>query len=627
MIKRLQIIALIVCLFSGNQFITYCNTSASEDSLIMLYNSESGEKDSNAYFLTEKIYNSSSDVNTQLKYAKEGFLIASQLKKDSYKGASKLRIGIAYQKLGDLKSACSNILESIQYYKNIEYKAGIITAYSYLATLSTEREQFKEAIGYLDKVATYYKDSKDSVRYYLTLLNIGDIYRNLGDYKACISNSLVSLDYFESSGEKTGEGYALGNIGLSYIELDSLDKALDFLTKSLSVLEPLKDNYALSVYLEGLAKMYQNQGKFSEAETMAQKGLSLAVEAGLIEQIRDAYERLSKIYYRANQYEKAYEAQTQFVIYKDSLINEKNIREMEGLRRQFEIAQKQTEVDELKQKQRFSTVIGIALIVIVLLLSVLMFLLYKQYKRDKLVNKQLETQQKELEHLNKTKDQLFSIISHDLRSPIATFCSFLDVFDTMLEDNDLGSLKQLSGEMKQSSGYIMDLVENLFCWGINQKGEIPFQPDHIVLNECVDEVMDVLGVIANNKKIKLTNHIPSSVNMVADCRMLQAIVRNLVNNALKFTPSGGEVVISASQNQEETSLSVADTGVGIEDDRISVLFDLDVSKSTPGTNNEKGVGLGLRLVHEFVEKHGGKIEVNSQLNKGTEIVVCMPNQG
>ncbi|MCU4174179.1 sensor histidine kinase [Carboxylicivirga sp. N1Y90] len=295
------------------------------------------------------------------------------------------------------------------------------------------------------------------------------------------------------------------------------------------------------------------------------------------------------------------------------------------MRRQYEVAQKQQEVDELTKEQGFYKARGIAFGVIVLLTVTLAGVQLYHSRRRKRINQLLRNQQKQLEQLNETKDKFFSIISHDLRSPIATFQNFTEVFDVLVDNKEYDNLKQVSVQMKQSSAGIMDLVDNLFSWGLNQKGEIPFQPKMINLHETVQTLMSVLGDMAAVKGITLNKQIDETIELVADQQMLQAIIRNLINNALKFTFKGGTVTLKAKQANAAVVIIVSDTGIGIHPDKIKSLFELDASKSTFGTQNEKGVGLGLRLVYEFVERHNGIIRVKSVVGEGTDMIVEIPS--
>jgi signal transduction histidine kinase len=595
------------------------------DSLIKLFkNSISINHDSVLYKTAIDIYDFSSDIYIRLKYAEIAFKLADKIGEDKYRGASKLRIGITYKKLGDLGKAAKEIHQALTYYENIDYTAGKLQAYSKLAIILIAQNEYNEALEYMERVSSEYLQMGAFIRYATNILNIGELYRLNKNYKEAKKYSLEALNIFKEKEHQTGVGYALGNIGLIYLAQDSLQKAIVNLNQSIAILEPLGDNYSTSVYYEGLAQVYQKQKNYPKALVPANKSLQLAQTDGLIEQIRDANLRLSEIYSDTKQFEQAHQFYKEYIVFRDSLVNEKNIREIANMRRQYEVAQKQAEVDELNRQQEYMFNLQIFQAAVVILLLIVVFVLAKYYRRKKADNKKLEQQQTELKKLNATKDKFFSIISHDLRSPVSSFHSFLDIIDDFLKLGNIENLKRLSKELKRSTKYILELMDNLLSWSLSQKGELPFSPQPCNVNQAVEKVHGLLGKSAELKKIKLSFDLDEKLHVFADEHMFQSILRNLTSNALKFTPEGGEITISASRNNGNVSIVVADTGVGMTEDKIGHLFNLNGNKSTYGTKNEKGMGLGLRLVAEFIEINKGKINVESEVGKGTRMVVKLP---
>jgi signal transduction histidine kinase len=165
---------------------------------------------------------------------------------------------------------------------------------------------------------------------------------------------------------------------------------------------------------------------------------------------------------------------------------------------------------------------------------------------------------------------------------------------------------------------------NLMEWSLSQTGRMEFIPEQIEMVELINEVDYLSNDIARQKSITISKDVPNHATVFADKAMISAVLRNLVSNAIKFTKPGGQITISAVEKPDELIVSVADTGVGISNDRNENLFRLDESYSTTGTNNEKGTGLGLILCKEFIEKHGGKIWVESQEGKGSIFSFTIP---
>ncbi len=620
--KIVLIIGFIVCpilILSQN----YNNFKS--DSLIRVFEEQKmSESDSVLFAIATDIYRLSSDINIRLKYATLSFDLADKTDNNKNRAAAKLRIGNTYKKLGDLKQASIEITEALKYYKYANHESGILEAYSKLALVLAAQREYSQAINYMKESQAIYKTLSDSIRYATTSLNIGELFRLDKKHKEALNYSIEALNIFKEKEHQTGVGYALGNLGLIHLAQDSLQQAKTYLNQSISILEPLGDNYSTSVYYEGLAHVYQKQKQYKQALVPANKSLQLAQKDGLIEQIRDANLRLSEIYSDTKQFEQAHQFYKEYVVFRDSLVNEKNIREIANMRRQYEVAQKQAEVDELNRQQEYMFNLQIFQAVVVGLLLVIVFVLAKYYRRKKADNKKLEQQRTELKKLNATKDKFFSIISHDLRSPVASFHSFLDIIDDLLQLGRVDNLKKLFKELKRSTKYILELIDNLLSWGLSQKGDLPYSPQACNVKKSVKKVCGLLSKSAELKKIKLSFDLDEKLYVIADEHMFESILRNLTSNALKFTPEGGSVSISASLVNNNVSIVVTDDGIGMTEEKIEHLFDLDGNKSTYGTQNEKGMGLGLRLVAEFIEKNKGEINVESEMGKGTKFHVNLP---
>jgi signal transduction histidine kinase len=229
----------------------------------------------------------------------------------------------------------------------------------------------------------------------------------------------------------------------------------------------------------------------------------------------------------------------------------------------------------------------------------------------------LQNSEAELRELNATKDKFFSIIAHDLKSPFNSILGFSEILKDEARDLDIDSIVEYAGIINSSVLHTFGLLENLLNWARMQQGRIPFEPQKILLNSIVNTEFEGLKNSAIQKNIKLIKNIDENLIITADENMLSTVLRNLVSNAIKFTPNGGEVKVEASVEDDNVKISVSDTGIGIKPETIRKLFKIETSFTTRGTENEKGTGLGLLLCKEFVEKHGGKVWVESVVGKGS----------
>ncbi|HET54928.1 MAG TPA: PAS domain S-box protein [Ignavibacteria bacterium] len=231
----------------------------------------------------------------------------------------------------------------------------------------------------------------------------------------------------------------------------------------------------------------------------------------------------------------------------------------------------------------------------------------------------------ELKELNATKDKFFSIIAHDLKNPFITIMGFSDIL--LADYNELSDeeRKYYIEEMKKSADLSHNLLQNLLQWSRAQTGRIDYNPEKINLMSVVKENFNLLEKTAANKNIKFIHKISENIFINADEAMLNTVLRNLLTNAIKFSYKNSQITLAAENyNEKEIIVKVVDSGVGMNKNRVDSLFKLDTTNTTPGTANEAGTGLGLILCKEFIEKHGGKIWVESEEGKGTTFNFTLP---
>lgn len=228
------------------------------------------------------------------------------------------------------------------------------------------------------------------------------------------------------------------------------------------------------------------------------------------------------------------------------------------------------------------------------------------------------------ENANSTKDKFLSIIAHDLRSPFSGLLGFSDLLYDNLNNNDAEQQKRYIRVIHEQIRNFHKLLENLLIWVQFQKEGISFNPVELALHNIAEETLEPLKPLADNKLIQLFNNIPREIKVVSDKSMLDTIIRNLVSNAIKFTPKSGKIYISAKIKDQYVELKIMDNGTGISKDKIAELFEISKKTSTKGTEGESGTGLGLILCKEFVELQRGEIWVESEGGKGTAFYFSIP---
>ncbi len=238
---------------------------------------------------------------------------------------------------------------------------------------------------------------------------------------------------------------------------------------------------------------------------------------------------------------------------------------------------------------------------------------------------ELRAVNEELINLVATKDKFFSVMAHDIKNPFNAIMGFSEVLVEDYDDMNNDMHRELIQHIATASKNLYQLLENLLTWSRFQRGSLEFNPKPVELHAALDPVLGALLPTAVSKGVSLIDKVDDqSLYVMADPPMLDSILRNLINNALKFTPVGGQVTVSADARSEAVTISIADTGVGMTKEQVDRLFRIDTSTTTRGTNNEQGTGLGLILVHDFVSRQGGHILVDSQEGVGTTFRVELP---
>ncbi len=251
-------------------------------------------------------------------------------------------------------------------------------------------------------------------------------------------------------------------------------------------------------------------------------------------------------------------------------------------------------------------------------------LIRDQAKRLQAQTVQLQTKTEQLIALNASKDKFFSIVAHDLKGPFLPLLGNLEFLIKRAPTSSPLEIREMCSASYLAAERIFELLENLLQWSQMQTGGMECDPEQVDLSLMADNDVDLLADMARRKGITLRNQVPVGASVYADKSMIDTVIRNLVNNALKFTSAGGHVAILAHPNGRFMEISIEDTGVGIKKEDMAKLFSLNAPHSTVGTGQEKGTGLGLIMCKEMVEQNGGQIWIESEPGLGTQVKITVP---
>ncbi|MFN8345175.1 MAG: HAMP domain-containing sensor histidine kinase [Spirosomataceae bacterium] len=322
-----------------------------------------------------------------------------------------------------------------------------------------------------------------------------------------------------------------------------------------------------------------------------------------------AHKFLSDLYEEQKEYHLALKHLRQYQLIEIGLIeqrlNDNAGKKIIKVQAERDLGIKQAEVD----RQQLYTYLAIAIAGAVILLSISIFYIYRREQARKT----------EFQHLNATKDKLFAILSHDLRSPVGNLENnvMLTHWGALSQEEFTKSTQSLGQEISQ----LRTMLDNVLQWSMSQMEGIKPLKEQFYLLSVLESQIQLLSPASSAKSIRIINTVSADTTLVADKNHLAVIFRNLLQNAIKFTPSGGYIQVKATQQSNHVRIEVSDTGIGMTKERVAHLFQLDSSASRLGTAMEQGTGLGLVLVKELVEVNGGSIQVMSEVNRGTAFVL------
>ncbi|MEO9483194.1 MAG: tetratricopeptide repeat-containing sensor histidine kinase [Ekhidna sp.] len=557
--------------------------------------------------------------------------IAEEIKKSAeehglakYLHHAYIQIGQANRMLGNFDVAIDALLTALEHAERSDYSRGIIASYTALADAYSTYGRYDEAIEYYNESIAL-MSAGDSSLLAVTLLNLGDTYYVIESYDSALFCFEQSKYIYERLGnDPSGLAYNLGNIGLVYAELGELKKAETNLATSIKDLESLGDHYGSCIFLGFMSDIYLDKGYPDGALSFADSSLSISRRFGLKTEMRDNLLRLANIHAEKGTYEEAFKFHKLYLAIKDSISNEEVFSRIENLESAYELSQKQAEVDLLKAQQKNQQAVIVTATAVVFAFAILVIVIFIYYRSKIRVNRVLKRQKVSLERLNETKDKFFSIISHDLRGPVSSLFGVSGLIRHFVKEHNTEQLLEMANHMETSVERLSNLLDNLLNWAMQQQGHFPNVPEKVDVSEMISEIMEMFSNMANGKQIDLRSTISQPVFLWVDKNSVHTIFRNLINNAIKFTPEKGSISASAKTEVDFVEISIADSGIGMPQSKLDRLFNLNGEGATYGTAGEKGLGLGLQLVKEFMSMNNGTISALSKEGGGTTFLVRVP---
>ncbi|GHN00863.1 histidine kinase [Cytophagales bacterium WSM2-2] len=572
----------------------------------------------------------SGDFSSSAKYNDLALNLSFQLKDTSRMSSAYNNLGLNYSSFGKYDEAYFYFTQSYQLFSLKKDSAGLAVALHNISTVFKELGQYERALDYLkltQKISDAISDYEGRPYNYN---EIGDIYRRRGLYDSALNALKYSLAATRKLKLRINdlEPEILINIAKTYYDKKDNAKSLAYYDSTYQLFQKTENEYGLAQVNLGRAKVLMAEKQYNEALKLMEGSASVAHQTNSWTLEISCFESLAALHEQRGDYKSSLNYYKQFKQLEDSLFSQGMQAKLLQDQIRFETASKEdqikslTKLEELRAEElKKQGLVRNILVVTMALTVILLFNVYRSGQRRIRINKLLMEHQdevkrrsKELEQLNEVKDKFFSIISHDLRSPMNALSGILD-----LMDNDKirpEEFSKLNKELRKQFDHTKTLINNLLDWALLQMDKLKIQSEKLDLQKLVDENLKLLGAL-HMKEINTKNNVPQGTIALGDLNMLNLVMRNLILNGFKFTENGGTVEVGAREEGNEIVVSVRDTGIGISPEVQKIIFEKTAGYTTRGTANEKGTGLGLILCKEFVERNGGKIWLESEMGKGS----------
>ena len=634
-----------ICMRIANLYANANPNKAIDWGLQALNNTHSSLQDAQTKQFLGYLYFRIGNLNKSIEAYRQALQISNDIGNDPFKAQVQSALGGTYFLAGNLSESANNYLQALRFFESQQDKNSMVSVYIGLANIYNKQNNFAQAIEYNLKAINIYEASSNKFKILIGYDQVGNLYQKQGNYTKANEYLQRALKLYVELNNLAGQSSLLLQIGSNQFAAKQYNKAIDSYSQSIELSKKLKMLPVQAAACNGLALSYAELKLYDKAIMAGLEAQQIAQKANLKIELEQAYETLSKLYKATEKHDKATTFENLSKEIKDSLYNDSTLKQLADLqlrfdseknKRKIELQTKEQQVlasELLREKQVRNSIVIILFVVLLGLagLGILYIQNKKIAKNLKLQKIELEAtsaailkQKEELGQLNNVKDRFFSIISHDLRNNLTTMKLYFD----LVSNPDYEPSEDMEDMTKQISSSVentIDLLENLLVWAQAQIKGVDINPQKLTLQHLIKGNIDLLAGNAHTKNIELSSDISKDLYAFADEDMINLVIRNLISNAIKFTPKGGSIRVTAHKNLDDAiQINITDTGVGISTNNLEKLFVKNSNPTTLGTANEKGTGLGLLLCKEFVEKNNGSISVSSEAEKGSTFTITLP---
>ena len=488
-----------------------------------------------------------------------------------------------------------------------------------------EHNEYKSAIQQFQNVRQLANAIHNNLHETKAIFNLGLCYDETGQYDKAIAQLHIAIEKDKENPAQPVTAIAYDRLGKTYFHSKNYPQSIAHYQEVLNN-KAVNDPWELSFCYGGIAETYYAMGEYAKSLDNAHKSFNYASSIHAKWEAEQALSILAKCYALDKKYELAYHYLQLDKLYKDSLTAQ-NTQEAADY---FKIQQKEAANQSLEKENRLNEqklrlaaninrIIGISALIIII--GFLLLLVY--FRKSKKLNTLLLKKNADIDHLNTMKDQLFYVISHDLRSPMNSLQQSLELINRKILSPEKQQL--LLEALQQQVTLSGKMLNDLLAWAATQQAGITVKIEPLYPKELIQELLTLLQSQAERKQINLHMELAPVSMVLSDKDQLKIIIQNLLTNAIKFTPLHGEIKVYFTETEQHLLIHIQDFGVGMSPEKMAQLFRQFGSKvSNPGTEREKGTGIGLMLVNEFAKLNKIKIKVDSEEGKGSTFSVILP---
>ena len=581
----------------------------------------------------------SGKYDSALVYYKKCLAIAEKNNDSRNKGSVLMNIGCMYSDMRKYSECIDYYMQALSLLEKGNYQTELANCYTNLSLFYTLMSDFKKALHFNELSLNIFEKTGNRRGTLATLTNQGSIYADLDEHEKAISIFEKAILRADSIGDQYWKNICMINCASAYFNLGNYDKALSLYKESLKTAEKTKNFEDVGFDHYGIGRVLNKKEKYADAI----KELLIAFNVFKENEIKDPTyliaDQLSLAYEQLHNTNKALEFKKIYAEYVDSLFDAKSDKKILQLQYDYEISKKERKILKLQDAQIISQgkaekqqilvlSFGIGFFLLLCIVCVLYWNRTNDLKSKKIIlkkNEEIEYHISELESLNQFKNKTFSILSHDLKSPINSLSSAVN----MLNDGQIAyeDIKTFIPEMGKKLDAITFLLDNLLLWAKgSMEGVSRSNPSITCLSEIAAQNIELFKDIAASKSLVINNNIPNNLTAFCDPTHLDIIFRNLIANAIKFSYTNGIINFTASLRNNTTEIAISDNGVGMTQEQLDKLFSPSDNNSTYGTAGEKGTGIGLLLCYDYLKANNGTINVSSEPSKGTIFTIVLPHK-